>query len=633
MSAASIDDLYLHEIIGTPSAGQSGFSFVVTQANRDDDANRTAAWHCDASASAQPRRLTDPAAGATAVLQHPIAPRLAFLRAVDGAAALHLIDLDGGEARQLATVGDRVTSILDWDAEGGRLLVTAEVSERDEQAPAVVESLPFKLDGFGLVVGKRVGLAEVDQASGECRWLVETPGDVREAKWSPDRTQLAWMQDASGSQRQRIGLWLRGADGQARRLAENFASMREFAWSPDGRQLAIGGNTVEGASQSFLHVVDVDSGEARALGEVELAIPGCVAWRDDGTLLLEAKGGLQRVVRIAPDGAGREVVFAPSSGHVMSFACGPTGLAFVVADASSGPSLWVADRDGGNAREAGSFNAWRRDRPVIRQELRRFEVPDGRGDSERIDGWLLTPEGEGPWPLLLDMHGGPQSHVTFDLETHVHWPVLLSRGWAILALNSVGSDSYGREFAERLIGRWGDYDLPQYAAAVEALRADGLVSRVAAFGHSYGGFLSGWALVEGLPLAAAAISAGVLDQRSHAGTSDTGYYVGAYAMGGDYPAATETYERLSVVRRAHDVRTPTLLLQGMDDQRCPVGQAEQMYSQMLRAGNAPVRMVLFPGGSHHVSSTGRPSHREIWYRELIDWLQQHRGEDGADQEP
>lgn len=625
---ATVEDIYLHEIIGTPSAGESGFSFVVTQAHRGDDANRTAAWHC--SSSSAPQRVTDPAAGASALLQHPSAPRIAFLRSVDNAVALHLIDLDGGEARLLAKLGAGVTNILDWDADAGRLLVCAEVAERDDQAPAVVESLPFKLDGLGIVVGKRIGLAQVDEATGECRWLVETPGDVSEAKWSPDRTQLAWLQEGSGRQRQRLGLWVRGPDGQARRLAHELASMRGLAWSPDGRQLAVGGNAVEGASQSFLHVVDVASGRVRALGAVELAIPGCVSWREDGILVLDAWHGLQRVARIAPDDGAREVVFAPPSGHVMSFASGPAGLACVVADASFGPSLWLADGDGGNAREAGGFNAWRRERPRIVQGLRSFEVPDGRGGVERIDGWLLRPEGPGPWPLLLDMHGGPQSHVTFDLETRMHWPLLVSRGWAVLALNSVGSDSYGPEFAERLRGHWGEYDLPQYVAAVEALRAEGLVAEIATFGHSYGGFLTGWALVEGLPLVAGVISAGVLDQRSHTGTSDTGYYVGPYALGGDYPEAGDVYERLSVVRRAHEVRAPTLLLQGLDDQRCPVGQAEQMYTQMLRAGNTPVRMVLFPGGSHHVSSTGRPSHREVWYQQLVDWLEAHRGGD-ADQ--
>src|SRR5690606_8968472 len=85
-------------------------------------------------------------------------------------------------------------------------------------------------------------------------------------------------------------------------------------------------------------------------------------------------------------------------------------------------------------------------------------------------------------------------------------------------------------FAERLRGHWGEFDLPQYMAAIDALRAEGLVSEVAAFGHSYGAFLTGWALVERMPLLAAVVSAGVLDQHSHAGTSDTGYYVGPYGM-------------------------------------------------------------------------------------------------------
>ena len=627
MPSPCISDLYLHEIPDTPSAGQAGFSLVITQASREDDANRTAAWYC--APGSQPRRITDPAAGATAVLQHPLAPRLAFLRAAGDAVALHLIDLDGGEARQLATVGDGITSLRDWDAQAGRLLVCAEVRERDDQAPAVVESLPFKLDGSGLVVGKRIGLAEVDEADGQWRWLVETPGDVREAQWSPDRRQLAWVQDAAGEQRQRMGLWLRGPDGEARRLADDLFSIRDLAWSPDGRQLAVGANTAEGASQSFLYVVDVASGQAQACGEIELAIPGCLGWRADGIVLLEAWRGRQRAVLVAPDTCARDVLFAPGSGHVLAFAAGPCGLACIVADGSSGPGLWMADGDGGNPREVGDFNAWRRQRPRIVQHTRSFEVPDGRGGSERIDGWLLTPDGDGPWPLLLDLHGSPQSHVTFDLETRMHWPLLIARGWAVLAINAVGSDSYGREFAERLCGHWGEYDLPQYIAAVETLRAEGLVETVATFGHSYGGFLSGWALVEGMPLLAGVISAGVLDQRSHAGTSDTGYYVGPYAMGGDYPAATDVYERLSVVRRAHQVRAPTLLLQGVEDQRCPVGQAEQMYSQMVRAGRARVRMVLFPGGSHHVSSIGRPSHREVWYRELVEWLDAHRRDGGA----
>lgn len=625
MTAASIEDLYLHEILGTPTAGGSGFTLVATRANRDDDGNRTTLWHCDPQGNL--RQLSDPSRGASAPLLHPETPRLAFVRTTDAGPRVHLLDIDGGEPRMIESPGDAVVSIEDWDTERDCLLVCIERHARDPDAPAVVESLPFKLDGVGLIVGDHIGLAEIDLTSGACTWLVEDGGDVRAAKWSPDRRALAYVQDQGGLQRQRMQLHLRSGDGERRLLAENLVTMRELAWSPDGTRIAIGGVDAEGASQSFLHIVDVADGTARQHGEIELAIPGCLSWpQADRLLLLEASRGLQRVVAVAPENATPTALVAPPQGHVMSFAARNDRLACVIADASTGPVLQLFDAQGAALGEAGAFNAWRKSRQAPQVTRRVFTVPDGAGGEESIDGWLLQPEGAGPFPLLLDVHGGPETHVTFDLETRVHWPVLVARGWAILALNTVGSGSYGQAFAERLRGHWGEYDLPQYAAAVDTLRSEGLVSEVAAYGHSYGGFLVAWALAERMPLLSGVVSAGVIDQHSHTGTSDSGYYVGPYAMRGSPVDAYETYERLSPVRRAHLIEAPTLILQGTEDMRCPVGQGEQLYTTLVRAGQAEARLVLFPGGQHHVSSTGKPSHREAWYGQLVDWLESHRAD-------
>ena len=100
-------------------------------------------------------------------------------------------------------------------------------------------------------------------------------------------------------------------------------------------------------------------------------------------------------------------------------------------------------------------------------------------------------------------------------------------------------------------------------------------------------------------------------------------------MGGDPFDIPEVYDRLSPIRRAHRIQAPTLILQGMDDQRCPVGQAEQLYTTLVRAGLEDVRLVLFPQGQHHLSSTGRPSHREAWYGQLVDWLEDRRPRSSA----
>ena len=286
---------------------------------------------------------------------------------------------------------------------------------------------------------------------------------------------------------------------------------------------------------------------------------------------------------------------------------------------------------GETARQVSDFNRWRVERPALDARKRQFRVPDGLGGSEEVEGWLVLPEGEGPHPLLLDMHGGPQSHVRFEFERLVHWPVLVRRGWAVLALDAVGSASYGLEFARRLCGRWGELDWPQWQAAVSQLRADGTCDDcIGVFGHAYGGFLAAWALTHDPALACAIASAPIANIESHTGSSDTGYYVGPYSMDADEDYRLRERSRaLSPVSHAHAVRAPLLLLQGEDDQRSPRGQSEELFTAVLESRATSVRLVLFPGGGHHVSTTGRPSHRRMYYQAIVDWLERWRIPEGG----
>jgi dipeptidyl aminopeptidase/acylaminoacyl peptidase len=71
----------------------------------------------------------------------------------------------------------------------------------------------------------------------------------------------------------------------------------------------------------------------------------------------------------------------------------------------------------------------------------------------------------------------------------------------------------------------------------------------------------------------------------------------------------------------HKAVTPTLILQGTDDQRCPIGQSEEMYATIMRSGDTPVEMVLYPGGDHHLAEQGKPSHRVDYVSRLIEWVE------------
>lgn len=262
---------------------------------------------------------------------------------------------------------------------------------------------------------------------------------------------------------------------------------------------------------------------------------------------------------------------------------------------------------------------------------RAFTVPDGNGGSERIEAWVLLPaKGEGPFPCLVDMHGGPHSVVLTDFTAHTYWYLLLSKGWAIVAPNAVGSTSYGKAFAHRLIGRWGERDLPQYETVIDQLQREGLVdARLACAGKSYGGFLGAWAIGHTDRFKAAVVAAPVANILSHMGTSDTGYYVTPFAMGCGPEDDPELYRRLSPVTYCPDVNTPTLILQGENDGRCPRGQGEELFTNLVRCSDAAVQLVLYSESNHAEAESGRPGNRVDYHQRLADWVDRHANRRGT----
>jgi dipeptidyl aminopeptidase/acylaminoacyl peptidase len=222
------------------------------------------------------------------------------------------------------------------------------------------------------------------------------------------------------------------------------------------------------------------------------------------------------------------------------------------------------------------------------------------------------------------VHGGPAAYAQLDYDTNVFWQVLCNQGWAVLALDAVGSAGYGTEFTDRLCGHWGEYDLPQHLAAVRQLQQEGVCDhRVAISGKSYGGYLSGWAIGHTDLFKAAVVMAPVSNIETHYGTSDGGYYADPRYMGGDRTLDRELARQLSPMQYVERAKTPTLYMQGKDDERCPKCQTEEMFVSMLRAGNAAAEMVLYPGEDHHFLGEGAPSVREDAARRIVDWLNRH----------
>jgi len=296
-------------------------------------------------------------------------------------------------------------------------------------------------------------------------------------------------------------------------------------------------------------------------------------------------------------------------------------IAFVAATTESPGEVFVVE--GGEERQL--TEVFRRALPDVELAApteRTFTAPDGT----EINGWVLRAGGAGRSPLLLDIHGGPHSFTgnAFSLGYFFRY-VLASRGWSVLALNATGSGSYGRAFAHAIRGRWGERDLPEQLAAIDALVADGLADpeRLAVFGYSYGGFMTSWVIGHADRFKAAVVGAPVVNQESFHGTSDIGMHFSSWELGGEIRTSRETFRRLSPVQYADRVTAPTLILHGEADDRCPIGQGEELFTALLAADRVPTEMVRYPGGSHLFIQSGRPSHRVDFGRRVVEWVTRH----------
>jgi dipeptidyl aminopeptidase/acylaminoacyl peptidase len=112
----------------------------------------------------------------------------------------------------------------------------------------------------------------------------------------------------------------------------------------------------------------------------------------------------------------------------------------------------------------------------------------------------------------------------------------------------------------------------------------------------------------------------VTSLENHYGVSDSGYYADAYSMYGKLELKREDMRELSPLSYVERVVTPTLILQGEADERCPVCQAEELFTGILTQTSTPAEMILYPGGSHHFFEKGKPSHRKHMLERMVQWL-------------
>ena len=261
------------------------------------------------------------------------------------------------------------------------------------------------------------------------------------------------------------------------------------------------------------------------------------------------------------------------------------------------------------------FGAALRDAGIVHPTEHEFATRDGGS----VHGWVWLPEGPGPHPVLLNIHGGPFAQ--YGVAVFDEAQVAVEAGYAVLQCNPRGSAGYGREHALAIKEAMGTVDLTDVLDFVDgalAAHPELDAERLGIMGGSYGGYLTAWTIAHDHRFTAAIVERGFLDPAAFIGTSDIGTFFTEEYVGYDADHAL-TQSPMAVVDQ---VRTPTLIVHSELDFRCPL-EAAQRYYIALRRGGVESELLVFPGEDHELTRSGQPRHRVERFEHVMDWWQRH----------
>jgi dipeptidyl aminopeptidase/acylaminoacyl peptidase len=244
-------------------------------------------------------------------------------------------------------------------------------------------------------------------------------------------------------------------------------------------------------------------------------------------------------------------------------------------------------------------------------------------DEREIPSFLLKPEGEGPFPVLVEIHGGPESQRRLQYSSAIPTDQFIqSLGIAVLTLNVRGSTGYGKSYSHL-----DDKDLrldsvKDVEAAVAWLRTrdDIIPDRIAVMGQSYGGFMTLASITFHPDLWTAAVDVvGIANFVSFLERTGPWRRKHRSEEYGFLEQDRELLERISPLNYVDRIKVPLFVIHGRNDPRVPLFEAEQIVAALEDRGQE-VHLRVFDDEGHGLS---KRRNRIDGYAEAAGFLARH----------
>ena len=686
------DDLYALRIATDPRLSPDGrwVAFTVQTAAPRNDGYRHAIWLVPADGSAPARQVTMGAKHDRSPRFSPDSRTLAFIsdrrlvaEELPGAPEdredgdqVHLLPLDGGEARRLTDLPRGVRDI-EWSPDGSRLvaLSSSRGATREEDArrrgkapnptpdkpPAVdyryFDRLGYQFNGAGFIAGQEAGLWLVDATDGSARQLVAGRTTINSPTWSPDGTRVAFATDRRPDHDLRYHHQIYVVDvvsGVETRITDaGHSYFDEPAWLPNGRTLAVLGHRypAHAGSRNDIWLFAADGSDAapgggRNLSDRHDLMPGAGMGSDitpaESPRLVPTAGG-RWITFTAPYGGSYEVwrisvasgdlVRITEGAHYISAfhqtAVSGSRIALALSTPTAPTDIYVLDvpsgktaaEPGATPRRLTDLNAALLAEVALSMPIERWATVDGLN----VQGWYVAPFGADPArpkpaPLVAEIHGGP--HTLYGWSPYWEFQVLSGAGIGVWYSNPRGSEGYGQAFNAANYRDWGPGPMRDVLAGIEGLVAEHYADpdRLGVTGGSYGGYLTNWIVGHDDRFRAAMTARSVVDLTSQFYSGDlAGTDFGLEEFGSspwDDPAFWRDHPPLTYAPR---IRTPLLIQHSERDLRCTITQAEELFAALRRHGR-PTRLMRVPDESHELTRSGTPFRRAENLRQVESWF-------------
>ncbi|HEU4709925.1 MAG TPA: S9 family peptidase [Pyrinomonadaceae bacterium] len=650
----TVDDLLKVRRVGDPQLSPDGrhVAFTIGDVNVADNRTVNQIYVTTTAGGGELKRLTDGKTSSSAPRWSPDGKKLAF---ITGGQIWIMDGDDGHDKKQITKISTGAAAPV-WSPDGKWLAFTSDVypdckddecnKNRDEQAESskvkahITTRLLYKhWDEWRDL--KRTHVFVVSSNGGAAREL--TPGDFDSPPYaaasgvdyafSPDSSEIAFIRNPdkveaistnsdiyvmpiAGGAAKNITARNRGYDASPIYTRDGkfiiYRSQATAGFEADRWRL-MAYNRATGAS------VELTRGFDQQVDDVVLS--------PDGNHIYFTAGerGKHPIYRVASGGGTVEKVLPNVFASNIDITPDGKKLVFLASSMTAAPEVFTVNADGSSVTALTSVN-----KELLGPEnLIAAEDVEWTGAlGKKIHGFIVKPAGFDPskkYPLLVLIHGGPQSAWYDNWSYRWNPQVFANAGYVVFAPNPRGSVGYGQQFVNEISGDWGGKVYTDLMNGVaDVLRRNSYLdrNRVGAAGASYGGYMVNWLLGHNndprVRFKTFISHAGVYNLESMYGGTEELWFPEWEFKGTPWDNPT-LYTRWSPHKFAKNFNTPTLVIHGEHDFRVPVGEGMQLYTALQRKG-IDSKLLIFPDEGHWIL---KPQNLQLWFGTMLDWLDTH----------